>query len=92
MVQSPNPRRLVIFGGKIKTSQRPTMIDPSGRKVTVGERRRKTPLTLLGIKSVGTQILSVIIVLYHLEQFYASTIYILANIFENKQHRKTVNY
>ena len=24
MVQSPNPRRLVIFGGKIKDSQRPT--------------------------------------------------------------------
>ena len=23
MVQSPNPRSLVIFGGKIKTSQRP---------------------------------------------------------------------
>ena len=25
MVQSPNPRRLVIFGGIIKTSQRPTV-------------------------------------------------------------------
>ena len=25
MVQSPNPRRLVIFGGRIKTSQRPSV-------------------------------------------------------------------
>ena len=34
--------------------------------------------------SVGTQFLSVITVLYRLYQFYASTIYILTDIFLNK--------
>ena len=43
MVQSPNPRRLVIFGGRIKTSQRPTVevaakeefIDPRTHSIAI---------------------------------------------------------